>query len=95
MCMSKSPSEQSVSEPCLLFSALYCLVPLSMYALEGAVECPQPQGCLYMCCICVVYCILCMCLCVFVYLSESLLGGSPPLSMYALEGAVECPHTQG
>ena len=36
-----------------------------------------------------------MCLCVCVYLSESLLGGSPPLSMYALEGAVECPQPQG
>ena len=101
MCMSKSPSEQSVSEPCLLlFSALYCLVARRIstpqyVCTQGAVECPQPQGCLYMCCICVVYCILCMCLCVFVYLSESLLGGSPPLSMYALEGAVECPHTHG
>ena len=54
---------------------------------------PQPQGCLYMCCIC--NGAFCVCVCVFVYLSESLLGGSPPLSMYALEVAVECPHTQG
>ena len=38
--------------------------PLSMYALEGAVECPQPQGCLYMCCICVIA----FCVCVYVFL---------------------------
>ena len=63
--------------------------PLSMYALEGAVEFPPASGLF----VYVLY--MCMCLCVFVYLSESLLGGSPPLSMYALEGAVECPHTQG
>ena len=64
--------------------------------------------CIHVCTVCVT-CILYLCVCVyqsellldiihalvFVYLSESLLGGSPPLSMYALEGAVECPHTQG
>ena len=76
---------------------LSCSPPLSMYALEGAVEFPPASGLfvyvLYMCCIC--NGAFCVCVCVFVYLSESLLGGSPPLSMYALEVAVECPHTQG
>ena len=58
----------------------------SMYALEGAVDFPQPQDCLYVCCIHSVY--------NFLYLSESLLGASPPPSISALEGAVEFPHTR-
>ena len=62
-------NEQSVSEPCLLFSALYSKCTnqhvaqphSSMSALDGAVEFPHTQGCLYNY---VHVCYLFVCLCV-------------------------------